>query len=153
LKRFSLTSFSKLVNIAFHAALMAAVALMTAACVNNAKDTGPVPAELQGTWIGSGDSGNGKTLTFTADVFTYAKDNSYTVGNLTFRKVNNDNPSTKGTYPSGYRFEGTYTAGTGNFVQHIGEKSEEDPVFLNTAKTALCWGSDENSQNWIFTKK
>jgi hypothetical protein len=38
-------------------------------------------------------------------------------------------------------------------VQHIGEKSDENPVFLNKEKDALCWGSDDNSQDWIFTRK
>ncbi|MDR0494709.1 MAG: hypothetical protein LBG95_03675 [Treponema sp.] len=149
--------FGKCRGICF-AALFAVVALaalsaLAGSCLNNAQDPGPVPDELRGVWIGSGDRGTGVTLTFTAASFVYAKDFSYTVESLSFSKAANANPRTKETYPSGYRFKGTYTAGTGNFVQHIGEKADEPPVFLNKEKNALCWGSDESSQDWIFTRK
>jgi hypothetical protein len=132
-------------------ALAAAVAAAACSC-DLIKEADAVPGELQGVWAGSGSGGGGVTLTFTANSFTYSKTDSYTIGNLKFSKAANPDPFTREAYPSGYRFEGACTAGTGNYAQYIGEKSDEPAVFLNKEKNKLCQGG-ENSEDWIFTRK
>jgi hypothetical protein len=130
------------------------IGLSVLACVNEAKDadTGTVPAELRGTWGGSDGEAVGVTLTFTADSFTCKKGNgSYTMGSLSFTVLANPDSATNGTYPKGYQFHGTHTAGTGSNKSFIGNEADEDPMFLNTDKAKLCWGI-KDAQNWIFTK-
>lgn len=128
------------------AALIAVIVL--SACASGAKMVSTVPVNLRGTWIGMEDDAKGATLVFTSDTFTYKKGNgSYTMGSLSFKETANRDPFTKSIYPSGYQFHGVHIDGTGNYKKFIGNEADEDPMFLNTEKTKLCW----SGENWIFT--
>ena len=130
------------------------------ACGNDDESdaNGPVPAELIGTWIKTGDDGDYDSYTFKNDLVRYySKDTanpdpslceSYyeLTKSLIFEKNNNTDPTTQSAFPAGYSFEGEVTSATG--TMSLGSILTNN-IFLNNGKNKFSVDTTSS----IFTKQ
>ena len=133
-----------------HFFLFAFMLLVTlAACDNGTTTTevvsygGPVPAELRGTWIGTGTQAN-QLFIITADLIIMVKytlpDGSVIAGGLSFTPENNTG-TTATAYPQGYRSTGIVITGSGTFETAYG-MGYGSAMYLNAAKDKMVIGTE-----------